>query len=97
MMDTVEIVKILKKFNAESAHKYGIKSLGIFGSFARCQQNEASDLDIFVMLQESDYFILEKIKEELEHLIHFKVDVVNFRDSLRESFKQNILRDAIYI
>ena len=56
MMDTVEIVKILKKFKAESAHKYGIKSLGIFGSFARCQQNEASDLDIFVMLQESDYF-----------------------------------------
>ena len=97
MMDTVEIVKILKKFKAESAHKYGIKSLGIFGSLARCQQNEASDLDIFVMLQESDYFILEKIKEELEHLIHFKVDVVNFRDSLRESFKQNILRDAIYI
>ena len=28
MMDTVEIVKILKKFKAESAHKYGIKSLG---------------------------------------------------------------------
>ena len=58
---------------------------------------EASGLDIFVTLQESDFFTLEKIKEELEQLVHFKIDIVNFRDSLRNSFKQNILKDAIYI
>lgn len=97
MMNTTEIVKILKKFKTESAHKYGITSLGIFGSFARSQQDDASDLDVFVTLQESDFFILEKIKEELEQLIHFKIDVINFRDSLRDSFKNNILKDAIYI
>lgn len=44
MMNTTEIVKILKKFKTESAHKYGITSLGIFGSFARSQQDDASDL-----------------------------------------------------
>lgn len=97
MESTTEIINILKRFKKESAHKYGIKSLGIFGSFARNQQDEASDLDVFVTLQESDFFTLEKIKEELEQLVHFKIDVVNFRDSLRDSFKQNILKDAIYI
>jgi predicted nucleotidyltransferase len=97
MKSTTEIIHILKRFKQESAHKYGINSLGIFGSFARNQQDEASDLDIFVTLQESDFFTLEKIKEELEQLIHFKMDIVNFRDSLRNSFKQNILKDAIYI
>lgn len=97
MKSTVEIISILKRFKRDSACKYGIQSLGIFGSFAREQQDEASDLDIFVTLQESDFFTLERIKEELEGLIHFKIDIVNFRDSLRESFKQNILKDAIYI
>ena len=81
----------------DSAHKYGIKSLGIFGSFARNQQDEASDLDVFVSLQESDFFTLEKIKEELEQLTNFKIDIVNYRESLRDSFKKNILKDAIYI
>jgi hypothetical protein len=38
-----------------------------------------------------------EIKKELEQVIHFKIDIVNFRDSLRNSFKQNILKDAIYI
>ena len=71
--------------------------MGIFGSFARNQQDEKSDLDVFVTLQDSDFFTLEKIKEELEQLLHFKTDVVNFRDTLRDSFKQNILKDAIYI
>lgn len=97
MTSTAEIIKLLKLFKQNSAHKYGIRTLGIFGSFARNQQDEKSDLDIFVTLQESDFFTLEKIKEELEQLIHFKIDVVNFRDSLRDSFKQNIQKDAIYI
>lgn len=96
-MNTAEVINILKKFKTDSAHKYGIKSLGIFGSFARNQQDEASDLDVFVSLQESDFFTLEKIKEELEQLTNFKIDIVNFRENLRDSFKKNILKDAIYI
>lgn len=97
MKTTQEIISILERFKKESSGKYGIHTLGIFGSFARNQQDEASDLDVLVTLQESDLFTLIRIKEELERLIHFKVDVVNFRESLRESFKQNILKDAIYI
>ena len=97
MLSTREIIAILKKFKAESASKYGITSLGLFGSFARNQQRETSDVDVFVTLKESDFFVLERIKEELESLIHSNIDIVNYRDSLRNSFKQNILNDAIYV
>ena len=97
MISTKEVITILKKFKTESASKYGIKSLGLFGSFARNQQKETSDVDVFVTLKESDFFVLERIKEELENLVQFPVDVVNYRESLRQSFKQNILTDAIYI
>ena len=97
MLSTKEIIAILKKFKAEAASKYGITSLGLFGSFARNQQRETSDVDVFVTLKESDFFVLERIKEELESLIHSNIDIVNYRDSLRNSFKQNILNDAIYV
>jgi predicted nucleotidyltransferase len=97
MLSRAEVIKILSKFKAESATKYGITSLGLFGSFARNQQNETSDVDVFVTLKESDFFVLERIKEELENLVHSDIDIVNYRESLRSSFKQNILNDAIYI
>ena len=97
MLSTKEVIKILKKFKVDSASKYGITSLGLFGSFARNQQNETSDVDVFVTLKESDFFVLERIREELENLVHKKIDIVNYRESLQNSFKQNILNDAIYI
>ncbi|MEG0693766.1 MAG: nucleotidyltransferase family protein [Oscillospiraceae bacterium] len=96
-MNTSEVIDILQKFKANFANKYGIKTLGLFGSFARKQQKETSDVDIVVTLKEADYFTLIAIQEELEKLINHKVDVVNFRDSLRESFKTNILKDAIFV
>ena len=97
MQSKAEIIHILKRFKETSAHKYGIRALGIFGSFARGQQNEKSDLDIVVTLDEPDFFIVEKIKEELERRIPLNIDIVNFRNTLRDSLKENIQRDAIYI
>lgn len=97
MLSTDEIIRSLKLFKNRSAAKYGIRTLGIFGSVARRQQDGKSDLDVFVTLEDGDFFILERIKEELEHLFPFRIDLVHFRDSLRESFKQNIQKDAIYI
>ncbi|WP_099290756.1 MULTISPECIES: nucleotidyltransferase family protein [unclassified Butyricimonas] len=96
-MNTAEIIDILRDFKTNFAEKYGIKMLGIFGSFARKQQKATSDLDVVVVLQESDFFTLVQIQEELEKLTRYKVDVVNFRDSLRDSFKVNIMKDAIFV
>lgn len=97
MIATVEIITLLKRFKEKAASRYGIRLMGLFGSYVRNQQTENSDIDVFVALQEPDFFVLEKIKEELENLTHSSVDVVSFRDSLRHSFKKNILKDVILI
>ena len=97
MVQTPEIINQLKKFKFESASRYGIKLMGIFGSYAREQQDENSDLDIFISLNEADFFVLEKIKEELENMLHIPIDIVNFGSSSRNTLKQNILKDALYI
>lgn len=96
-METSEVLTVLKSFKANFSGKYGIKSLGLFGSFARSQQNESSDVDVVVTLKESDFFTIVAIQEALEEMMNCKVDVVNYRDSLRDTFKQKILRDAIFI
>lgn len=96
-MNTAEVIDILRNFKINFSEKYGIKMLGLFGSFARKQQKKSSDLDVVVVLQESDFFTLIQIQEELEKLTSYKVDVVNFRDSLRDSLKANIMKDAIFV
>ena len=97
MVQTPEIINQLKKFKFESASRYGIKLMGIFGSYAREQQDENSDLDIFISLNEADFFVLEKIKEELENMLHIPIDIVNFGSSSRNTLKQNIVKEALYI
>jgi predicted nucleotidyltransferase len=97
MKTTAEIIQLLKAFKKRSASKYGIRTLGIFGSYARSQQDEQSDLDVFVVLNEPDFFTLEKIKEELELLVQLPMDIVHYRESLRQSLKESIQRDAIYL
>ncbi len=45
-----EIELTLGKHKQHLYSEYPIKSLAIFGSYARKEQNEASDLDIFLSL-----------------------------------------------
>jgi predicted nucleotidyltransferase len=42
------IIEILKKHKSELVDKYGLSQLAIFGSYARRQQRENSDVDILV-------------------------------------------------
>lgn len=96
-MDTTDVLRLLRGFKAKFGQKFGIKALGLFGSYARKQQGEESDLDVVVTLEDTDFFTLVAIQEELEKLTNRKVDVVNLRETLRDSFKTNILRDAIFV
>ena len=61
-----EYLNDIKQFKKEFANKFGILSIGIFGSVARNEHQSESDLDVFVELQEPDFFIMSDIKERLE-------------------------------
>ena len=61
MKTTSEIVEMLRDFKARSAEKYGIVTLGLFGSVARGEQREGSDIDVCLKLRETDYGTLMDI------------------------------------
>ena len=92
-----EIIADLREFKEEFGEKYGIEKLGIFGSVARGEQKEDSDIDIFVQLQIPDYFTRMEIKESLEQRFETNVDVVSLTAMMRNLFRYHIEKDAIYI
>ncbi len=97
MKSTEEVIEILREFKRTSAEKYGIEELALFGSVARGEQTEESDIDVCVKLKKTSFRIYMTIKEELEKLFHLKVDLLTLHENMRRLFRQNIERDAIYI
>ena len=87
----------LSDFKKIYATKYGITKLGIFGSVARNEHTEDSDIDIVVEVKKPTLQLMYELKEALKQLFGCEVDLVRLRDSLRPLFKSNINRDVIYV
>lgn len=68
---------------------------GVFGSVARGEHNANSDLDVFVDIEDPDYFILCDIQEDLQSLCNCKVDLVRMRKDMEPILHNNILHDGI--
>ena len=97
MLVLQDCIKKLSDFKATFSQKYGITKLGIFGSVARRENTEDSDIDIVVEVQKPTLRIMYELNEALIELFNCKVDLVRFRDSLRPLFKSNIQKDVIYV
>lgn len=72
-----EIIEILNERKKYLNKKFKIKKIRIFGSYARGEQRETSDIDLIVDFEEVPTFIeLMEIQEELEKLLGVKVDLL---------------------
>jgi len=91
-----EYLNDIKQFKKEFANKFGILAIGIFGSVARNEHQAESDLDVFVELQEPDFFIMSDIQETLEEICNCKVDLLRIRKNLRPLLLKRIEQDGIY-
>ena len=80
-----------------NADNYGITRMGIFGSVARNEQTENSDVDIYVEGELRGFFVLSGIKCELEELLGCKVDIVRLRKQMDSFLRDRILEEGIYV
>jgi hypothetical protein len=92
-----EILAILSSYKSKYAQKYGIQTLGVFGSVARDQGREDSDLDICVTTATPNPFVLAHIKDDLEQIVHCRVDIVRVRENMNPYLKERIKREGIYV
>lgn len=77
------------------AAQHGASNIRIFGSVARDEEGEDSDID-FLVDMESDRSLLDRIGliQDLEDILGGKVDVATVK-GLRESFRERIMSQAI--
>ena len=92
-----EILSDLKRLKQELKKTYSIKKLGVFGSTARDEHSDQSDLDIVVELEEPKMFDLIGIKQEIEERMQKNVDIVRLRKTMNHYLRDRIEKEAIYV
>ena len=92
-----DVIRILKNYKREFANQYNILTIGIFGSIARDEAGDESDVDIVVRISEPDFFILAGIKNDLEDRLNKSVDIVSYKDSMNPFLKMRIDSEAVYV
>ena len=98
MKSTSEYIIILRKYMAENAHKYGIVRMGIFGSVARGEQTENSDVDVCIESAPMGLMALCSLKDELEKMLGCNVDILRLRKHLEgSSLLNSVMKDIIYV
>ena len=96
MTTTNDYISILRKYLSTKADAYGITKIGIFGSVARNEQTEDSDVDVCVEMKKPDLFTMVHIKEELQELFGKPVDIVRLCKNMNPMLLKQIERDGIY-
>lgn len=91
-----EIIKKLEGSVHYMEQEYGVKSLCLFGSTARGDDNESSDVDILVDMP-AKAFKLFSLTDFLKTLLGREVDVVRKHARLNDYFLNEIDRDGIII
>jgi len=77
--------------------QYKIKSMALFGSYVREEQNDASDLDILIEYCEApDLISYIELENSLSDFLGIKVDLV-MKDGLKPRIAKRILAEAVQL
>jgi hypothetical protein len=90
------VLRELKNHLSQFERLYGVTRIGVFGSTARDELRQNSDIDVVVEMREPDLFYLVHIKETLEKDFNRPVDVIRYRNSMNRYLKARIDREARY-
>ncbi len=97
-MDNREaVLQELRRIKPDLEKRYGVTKIGIFGSFARNEISEDSDVDVVLEMSEPDLFYMVHIKEALEQRFRMPVDVIRYRALMNKYLKARIDREAVYV
>ncbi len=96
MNSLTDIKIILQRYKSTLYNEYSVKSMGIFGSFARNEQSDTSDIDILVEFDKPIGLKFVDLANELEMILNNKVDLVS-KNGVRPKLMKYILQDIQYV
>ncbi|WP_456479171.1 nucleotidyltransferase family protein [Nautilia sp.] len=92
-----EIIQKLKSLKPVLKEKFGIEEFAVFGSVARGDDTENSDIDIVIIkAKKKNYFDLLEVKYFLRDCLHKEIDI-GYYDAIRPIFKKHINKDLINV
>lgn len=96
MKQTNEYIELIKAHSDELKSQFGVRTLRIFGSVSRCEQNEQSDVDVCVEMDPKLYLVV-RLQRYLEELLMCSVDVIRLHKHMNPYLLRDINRDGIYV
>lgn len=94
-----DILNYLKENMPVFEKKYFIKKMGLFGSYARGEADEKSDIDLIYILEDDKkitYFQLYNLEKQLENHFNKKIELINLK-YMNPIIKFKSLNDMIYV
>lgn len=97
MKSKEQYINLLSDFQKKRGFAYGINKLGIFGSVARGEHKEGSDVDIYYEGEPLSLLKTGALKEELENILGNSVDIVRIRKSMNNILIKRIKQDGLNV
>ncbi|MFN8179696.1 MAG: nucleotidyltransferase family protein [bacterium] len=79
MKTTQEVVSILRQARPQLSRRFGVTRLALFGSYARGEQRDESDVDVLVEAEPSIGLRFVDLADEIETLLGIRTEVVSRR------------------
>jgi hypothetical protein len=96
-MKTMEQVQAALRAHRPVLEKeYGVTRLAVFGSYARSQQTDRSDVDLLVELREPLGLRFVHLADFLEAILGLKVDLLT-ADAVKPNRRAYIMKDLVYV
>ena len=96
-MTKESVIEVLRTSTEASLLRYKAQIRGIFGSYARGEESESSDIDVLVDFKEgADLFDFVGLSIFLEERLQRPVDIVP-TDTIKSEIRTMVLKEAIYI
>lgn len=96
-LDKQYIIDFLKSRKEFLLKEYGVTAISLFGSFARGEETEESDIDFFVEFDEVDFHKLSGLYIFLEESFQRKISLVHKHARIKEKFLKIISKDMIHV
>ena len=98
MISSIEIIQFLRNNKSTLRRKYHCAEIGLFGSFARNEQTEQSDIDILVEFEKDTpnlYEIESELKKFLKKRFKREIDICS-KKWINPIFKPLVLKETLY-
>lgn len=96
-IDKHYIINFLKNKKEFLKEEFGVTDISLFGSFARGEENDESDVDVLIEMEDPTFSKLAGVSIYLEESFDRKISLVRKHDHLKPKFIKIISRDLINV